>query len=152
MSLFFMFLAACAVYMAKAWAWEVARFPIITGVLLFFFCSIDFILGLFVPEKEPKEALDILVTKDIEPHVVFRRTMEIYAWIVAFFLSILLLGFQVGIFLFVFLYQRYVGREGWFFSLLFAAINWFFFYGLFCWLLHLPFPNGIIMKWMGLNL
>jgi hypothetical protein len=37
------------------------------------------------------------------------------------------------------------------FSSVFTLTVWVFFYGLFDQLLHLPFPDGLIQVWTGLN-
>jgi hypothetical protein len=42
------------------------------------------------------------------------------------------------------------GKDGWIFSLVFTAIVWSLFYGLFDQLLHLPFPDGWLLTWFGL--
>jgi hypothetical protein len=60
-----------------------------------------------------------------------------------------LLGFPIAVPLFVLLYLRLQGREGWIVSLAMTAAVWGVFYGLFNRLLHLPFPAGWLVTWLG---
>jgi tripartite-type tricarboxylate transporter receptor subunit TctC len=71
-----------------------------------------------------------------------RRTLRAAGWIGGFFLGIVLLGFPLAVPIFVLLYLRREARESWIFSLVFAAVVWAAFYGLFVATLHLPFPSG----------
>jgi len=48
------------------------------------------------------------------------------------------------------LYLRLQGGEGWIMSLVITVIVWVVFYGLFDALLHLPFPAGWLLAWLGL--
>jgi hypothetical protein len=81
--------------------------------------------------------------------VSLRRTALAAAWILGFFAAIVLLGFPIAVPLFVFLYLRLQGREGWLFSLVFTAAVWASFYGLFDRLLHLPFAEGWLITWFS---
>ena len=61
----------------------------------------------------------------------------------------LLLGFQIAVPVLVFAYLKLQGKEGWIFTTVFTAAVWAFFYGLFDLLLHLPFPPGVLLEWLG---
>ena len=63
-----------------------------------------------------------------------------------FFAAIALLGFPVAVPLFLLLYLRLQGGEGWVLSLLLTAGVFAAFYGLFDRLLHLPFPQGWLLQ------
>lgn len=151
---FFVFLSAFAIYMAKDWRAEVARFPLVSAIFLFIFSSVDLLIILFIPEKKVETAIDFqsLAGEGIEPSVIFRRTLEIYGWMLGLGFLIVFFSFYIAFPLFVFLYVKVVGRYGWVFSLLMGAIIWVFFYGLFDRTLHLPFPDGLILEWVGLSL
>ena len=79
-----------------------------------------------------------------------RRTANIGAWIVGLFVAIWMIGFNIAIPLFVFLYLKVESREKWWFSLLFAGVGWAFVYGLFIRVLHIPFPEPQLFLWLGL--
>ncbi|MBI4528812.1 MAG: tripartite tricarboxylate transporter TctB family protein [Deltaproteobacteria bacterium] len=79
-----------------------------------------------------------------------RRTLNIFGWIFGFFFGIWFVGFAIAVPVFVFLYLKVRGGEGWGISLGLTACAWFAFWGLFTWLLNLPFPDGQLMVWLGL--
>ena len=74
-----------------------------------------------------------------------------FAWILGFFAAIVLLGFPIAVPLFVLLYLKGQGREGWVLSIVMTVAVWGLFYGLFDRLLHLPFPAGWLLTWLGFS-
>jgi len=96
------------------------------------------------------KAADFKLTQDQPPEVARRRTFIAATWIGGFFVFIVLLGFPIAVPLLVLAYLRVEGKEGWFFSSVLALIVWSAFYGLFERLLHLPFPPGWLLEWLGL--
>jgi hypothetical protein len=50
----------------------------------------------------------------------------------------------------VFSYLKLQAKEGWLLSTVYTALLWAAFYGLFDILLHLPFPAGWLLEWLGL--
>jgi putative tricarboxylic transport membrane protein len=77
-----------------------------------------------------------------------QRTLGITAWILGFFAAIWLLGFAVAVPLTIFLYLKAGAREHWPISIALAFVGWLSFYGLFDYLLHVPFPEGQFFIWM----
>lgn len=76
-----------------------------------------------------------------------RRIGVAVAWMLGFFAAIALLGFPIAVPLFLFLYLKLQGGEGWLLSIVITAVAWGAFYGLFDRLLHLPFPAGWVLTW-----
>ena len=150
LSLFIMGLSAWAIFAAMAWPWKAALFPLVIGIPVFCLAGAEFVLALFRSGAEG-QAMDFQLSEHLPKEVVVRRTLAIFSWILGFFFAILLLGFPIAIPLFVFLYLKFQGREGWLLSLLLTLMAWGFFYGLFERLLHLPFPAGWIQAWMGVQ-
>jgi TctA family transporter len=70
-----------------------------------------------------------------------KRTREILAWILGFFLSLWLLGFPLGIPLATFVYLKLAARESWLTSIVVTAGAWLFIVGLFGHFLHFVFPD-----------
>lgn len=89
-------------------------------------------------------------TQTVDSSVAQRRTLNIFAWIFGFLVSIWLLGFSLSVPIFVFLYLKVRSREGWILSLLLTGAAWLLFWRLFDRLLHLPFPEGQLFAWLGL--
>ena len=90
------------------------------------------------------------ITSSLEPAVVRSRAVSIVAWILGFFLAIWLLGFVVAVPVASFLYFRFAGGEKWAISILLSVAAWACFYGLFDYLLHLPFPEGQLFQLVGI--
>jgi hypothetical protein len=132
---------------ATAWPWKAALFPLVIGIPLFCLAAAEALWTLFgASPAEADEARDfqLSIGKD-----TVRRTLVASGWILAFFAAIVLLGFPIAIPLFVFLYLKLQGREGWVLSSVMTAAVWGVFYGLFDLLLHLPFPAGWLFSWLG---
>jgi hypothetical protein len=147
-----MILSGYGVIAAWAWPWKAALFPLSIGIPVFCLATAEVLWVLLgrTAGGERGETRDFQIFSDLPQDVILRRTAVTAAWIVGLFAAIVLLGFRVAVPLFVFLYLKLQGKEGWLFSALFTAAVWFFFYGLFDWLLHLPFPDGWILTWLGL--
>jgi hypothetical protein len=124
-----MLVSAYGVIAAWAWPWKAALFPLAIGIPLFCLAAAELAWVLFGSAARGE-------SKDL------RSTALAAAWILGFCAAIVLLGFPVAVPLFVFLYLKLQGREGWVFSAVFTAVVWAFFYGMFDRLLHLPFAAG----------
>jgi TctA family transporter len=70
-----------------------------------------------------------------------KRTREILAWILGFFLALWLLGFPLGIPLATFIYLKVASREGWLTSIVVTAGAWAFIVGVFGHFLDFIFPD-----------
>ncbi|HWO41430.1 MAG TPA: tripartite tricarboxylate transporter permease [Candidatus Eisenbacteria bacterium] len=73
--------------------------------------------------------------------LVRRRTLIITGWIVGAFAAIWLLGFGVAVPITILLYLK-AAEERWLISIALAFFGWLGFYGIFDYLLHVPFPQG----------
>jgi hypothetical protein len=135
-----------AVFAATAWPWKAALFPLVIGIPLFCLASTELLWTLFgaAPEGAPNE---VELSTDTEAR---RRVLRVAGWMLAFFAAIALLGFPVAVPLFVFLYLKFQGGEGWIMSVVLTVAVAAVFYGLFDALLHLPFPEGWLWSWLGL--
>ena len=83
---------------------------------------------------------------EIAPQMAYRRTLRIIGWTFGFFVAIWLLGFSVAVPLTMALYLK-AAREKWLITVTMALISWVFFYGLFDYALHVPFPEGQLFVW-----
>jgi hypothetical protein len=149
LSILLMMVSGYGVVTATAWPMKAALFPLVIGVPLFCLAAAEALWTLFgAPPAEAGQAKDfqLSVGKDTA-----RRTLAATGWILAFFAAIVLLGFPIAVPLFVFLYLRLQGREGWVLSIAMTGAIFAVFYGLFDLLLHLPFPAGWLFAWLGLG-
>jgi hypothetical protein len=146
LSALIMIVSGYGIIAATAWPWKAALFPLVIGVPLFALAAAEALWTLFGTDPASDEARDfqLSIGKD-----TLRRTLAAAGWIFAFFAAIVLLGFPIAVPLFVFLYLKLQGREGWGISIAVTLGTWGVFYGLFDLLLHLPFPAGWLFAWLG---
>ena len=145
-----MVLSGWAVASTFTWPWKAALFPLVIGIPVFCLAAAE-VLWVIFGATERSDSPDFQLSRHLPPRVMLRRTLTGMAWIVGFFVAIVLLGFLIAVPLFVFLYVKLQGREGWGGSLVLALVVWGVFYGLLDRLLHLPFPDGWIQSWIGLG-
>ena len=74
--------------------------------------------------------------------------LEIWGWILGFFAAIHIVGFLAAVPLFVFSYTKSYGG-GWLLSAALGAMSWGFVYFLFDVLLHVPWPEPLIVSIMS---
>ena len=143
------------VYMAQDWRLQARLYPYAIGIPMLILAIVQVILDLKgVKAKQSSDAtpMDFQFTKDVDPIVARKRAITMFAWLLGFFLLIWLVGFPIGIALMMFAYLKFQGRESWTLSILLTVIAWLCFWGLFVRLLHLPFPDGLVFTWLGIEL
>jgi len=127
--------AGYAVFAAKGWQWKAALFPLAIGIPLFCLAAIEIAWTLAAKE----------VSEEPAPNPALP-----WAWMIAFLALIVLLGFPIAVAVFMLVYLKLQAKEGWLFSIVLTAAVWGAFYGLFDMMLHLPFPAGWLLEWLGL--
>lgn len=143
------------VYLAQDWRMQARLYPWVIGFPMIILAAIQVIFDLKgVQAKQSSDAtpMDFQFSKDIEPVLAKKRTIVMFSWLFSFLLGVWLLGFPIAIPLMMFTYLKFQGGEPWKLSIGLTVIAWGFFYGLFVRLLHLPFPEGLILTWLGLEL
>jgi hypothetical protein len=145
------------VYLAQEWRMQARLYPWAIGIPMVILAIAQVILDLKgVKAKQsddgaPPTPMDFQFTKDIDPATAKKRAIIMFSWLFGFFALIWLLGFPIAIPLMMFAYFKFQGGESWVLSTTLTVIAWLFFYGLFVKLLTLPFPEGLIITWLGLN-
>lgn len=144
LSLAIMAVSAYAALSALVWPLKTALFPLVISIPLFVLGAIETFLNW---RSGPRFA----VTKDFQrppaevpASAAGRRALVAAGWILGFFFVIGLVGFLVAVPIFLLAYLRLQARESWIFSIVFTAVVWGAFYGLFDYLLHLPFGSGLL--------
>jgi hypothetical protein len=150
-SLFLAIVAAYAVVSASSWPLKAALFPLVMGIPLLVLALVQLVFDL-QGKTDPAEgpAMDLAPSADVAPELAHRRTIAIFAWMAAFIVLVLLIGFPLAVPIFMFCYLMLQSAVGWWRSLALTAGAWGFFYGLFERLLHFPFGPGLIQTWLGL--
>lgn len=145
------------VYLAQDWRMQARLYPWAIGIPMVILAIAQVILDLKgVKAKQsddgaPPTPMDFQFTKDIDPVTAKKRAIIMFAWLLGFFALIWLLGFPIGIPLMMFAYLKFQGGESWVLSITLTVVAWIFFYGLFVKMLTLPFPEGLIITWLGIN-
>lgn len=128
--------AGYAVFAARGWQWKAALFPMAIGIPIFCLALIEAIWA-FRGEDGPEEPAP-------------RGIALPWAWMIAFLALIVLVGFPIAVAAFLLIYLKVQAKEGWIFTIVLTALVWGAFYGLFDLMLHLPFPAGWLLEWLGL--
>jgi hypothetical protein len=137
--------AGYGLFAASAWPWKAALFPLVIGIPLFALAAAE-ALWTLLGGAAAKSDIEVALTT--EP-AARRRILVVVAWILGFFAAVVLLGFPIAVPLFLFLYLKLQGGEGWVISIAVTAAVTAAFYGLFDALLHLPFPAGWLFAWLA---
>lgn len=124
------------------WPFKTALFPIVVGIPVLIFAAIDLCINLFGKNTEKDAGIDFKLSKGSDEKLQTRRTLAIFAWIIGLFLLVLLVGFPIAVPLFLFLFLKIYGKEGWIITIISTAIAWGVFYALFVRLLNVPFADG----------
>lgn len=150
MGLCLMVISAGVIITALKWPFKTALFPVVIGIPVFFMAMAEFFLGLFGKgeSREKTSTVDFKLSESVDQALANQRTISIFLWILGFFFLILLVGFPIAIPIFFILFLKLKGKEGWKTSIGLAAVAWLCFYGLFIWLLHIPFMEGWIIMWI----
>jgi hypothetical protein len=133
-------------YEAREWRMQARLYPMAVGIPMLILAIIQVILDLKGVERKQADAapVDFQFAQSVEPVLARKRTLNIFGWLLGFFIGIWLLGFTVMIPLMVFAYLKIQSGEKWWLSITLTVIAWAFFWSLFIWLLNLPFPDGVI--------
>jgi hypothetical protein len=142
------------VYMAQEWRMQARLYPWAIGIPMLILAIVQVILDLKGIKAKPSSdatPMDYQFSQVTDPVLARKRTITMFSWLVGFFFGIWLLGFPIAIALMMFTYLKIQGRESWVLSIALTVIAWIFFWGLFVKLLTLPFPEGLIVTWLGIG-
>ena len=142
-----MILAGYGIFAATGWPWKAALFPLAIGIPLFCLAAVEALWTLFGSAQTGRNEMEVALTTAPGAQ---RRIPVAVAWMLGFFAAVVLLGFPLAVPLFLFLYLKLQGGEGWLLSIGITLAVTALFYGLFDALLHLPFPSGWLLDWLGL--
>lgn len=138
-----------AVYTAGQWQYQARLFPWSIGIPAVLLCVVQLGLDLFrIGDSEDGDDLasimDLPVDRGVPVSVVVRRAANTFGWIGGFFFVIWLVGFIITVPLFVFFNLRFQAHETLSVSLIYTGGMLIFLLGLFHFILHIPWPAGVI--------
>jgi len=149
LSIVFAGISLAVVIKAAGWPFKTALFPIAIGVPVFLMALAEFFINLIQKGEGVGDAAGFdfkLSDGDVDSRTALRRTIHIMGWIFGFFALILLIGFPIAIPLFFLVFYKIYGKENWKISISLSAFAWGGFYGLFIWLLNVPFREGLLFS------
>ncbi len=136
------------VYTAAQWQYQARLFPWVIGIPVLFLCVIQLGMDLFSTSDGKEDDLtglmDLPVDRGVPVSVVVSRAANIFGWIMGFFLVIWLVGFIITVPLFVFFYLKVQAKESLTVSIVYTLGILVFLLGLFHYVLHIPWPSGVI--------
>ena len=139
----------------EAWfsiRWEDERaaiFPLMIGVPSLALALVAFGQELLqIMRQKGTVAIPTETESLLEPGLIRRRAISIIGWTLGFFLGIWLLGFHTAVPVLTFLFLKVGARERWPITIGLTVLSWIFFYGLFDYVIHLPFPKGELFLWL----
>jgi putative tricarboxylic transport membrane protein len=155
--LFALFFVALFIYVLREAYFEIlpmeeraALFPLVIGVPCLALALLAFGQELFnTLRRDADKTTAAEINAPIETAVARDRVFTIVAWILGFFVAIWLLGFVIAVPVASFLYFRLAGGEKWSVSVPLSLAAGAIFYGLFDYILHLPFPEGALLAWLN---
>ncbi len=138
-----------AVYTAGQWQYQARLFPWSIGIPAVLLCVVQLGLDLFrigdsADGDDRAGMMDLPVDRGVPVSVVVRRAANTFGWIGGFFFVIWLVGFIITVPLFVFLNLRFQAHEKLSVSLIYTGGMLIFLLGLFHYILHIPWPAGLI--------
>ncbi|MBI2087850.1 MAG: tripartite tricarboxylate transporter permease [Deltaproteobacteria bacterium] len=135
---------AMALWQSKAFGFRAGLFPWTIGFPVLALAIAQ--LGLELLGRVRMSGLESGLEVELPKSVVYQRTVGIIGWILGFFVAIWLLGFSVAMAVTTFLYLKAAG-EKWPITIVLTVLIWTFFWGLFDYSLHIPFPEGLLFVW-----
>jgi putative tricarboxylic transport membrane protein len=126
-----------------------ALFPLVIGIPSLLIALYVTVKEFFTSSRQLTVEVDPLASEPkIDPVLARQRTASIIFWIFAFYLAIWLFGFTGAAAIATFFYLTFGAGEKWPIAVALGAAGWLFFFGVFDYGLHLPFPEGAIFEWM----
>jgi len=141
---------AWGLWESRRFAFRAGLFPWVIGFPLLALAIVQLSLDLRGTERGPARSLHDF-GPEIPSSVVFRRTAGTFGWIIGYLAAIWLLGFTLGGTLSTLLMLKVANREPWPLALAMSAGIWVFVYALFDRTLHVPFPPGRLLLWLGVS-
>ena len=141
------------VWEAQGWRLQARLYPLVIGIPMIALAVINIVQELRGPKKEAASntPVDFQLTQTVEPAVAVRRTLNMLSWIVGFLAGIWVLGFSITIAGMTFGFLKIQNKEGWRMSLVLTASAWLVYYVVFERTLLLPFPEGQVFLWLGIE-
>jgi putative tricarboxylic transport membrane protein len=135
-----------ALWQSRKFGFRAGLFPWVIGFPVLLLAVIQLVLDFTGRTRFKTEGIGI--GPELSKQVVYNRTFSICSWTIGYFVAIWLLGFSLAVPVTTVLYLKIAGKEKWPITLILSFIAWAFFYGLFEYGLHIPFPDPALLGWL----
>lgn len=144
------------VWEAGEWRLQARLYPWAIGIPMIFLALLNIVQEFRGPREKEEDAArntpsDFQFTQPMDMSVAVRRTITILSWIVGFLAGIWLVGFSITVAAMTFGFLKIQSKEGWPMSLILTASAWLVYYIVFERTLLLPFPEGQVFRWLGIE-
>lgn len=139
------------VWDAREWRMQARLYPWTIGIPMIVLAVVNLVQELLGRDKsgDPNAGpSDIQFTQTGDRRTTVLRTLTIIAWILGFIAGFWLFGFSITIAVLIFCFLKIQSREGWALSVILTAGAWLIYWGLFEYMLRLPFPEGQVFLWL----
>ncbi|MEE9550295.1 MAG: hypothetical protein V3W08_07850 [Candidatus Binatia bacterium] len=128
-----------AIFLAKDWPMDARIFPLLIGIIGALLAITALITQFTIGSA------NALIRTD---RVHVERELTTFGWILGFFVSVGLVGFQWGLPAAILVYLKFEGKVGFLLSIVYSAVCWGFLYAA-SGFLHLPLYGGLIFgRWL----
>jgi putative tricarboxylic transport membrane protein len=135
-----------ALWQSRKFGFRAGLFPWVIGYPVLILAFIQLLLDLTGRTRFKSEGIGF--GPELSKQLVYNRTLSICSWTIGYFVAIWLLGFSLAVPVTTILYLKIAGKEKWPITLILSFIAWAFFYGLFEYGLHIPFPDPALLGWL----
>lgn len=97
----------------------------------------------------PKRVLDLGLPDDVDPETVVERSNAAFLWLTAIILGFVLVGFQLTVIVFTFVYMRVMARASLLVSAIYTAASWVLIFVVFEAMISIPWPRPLLLFLWG---
>lgn len=143
--LFIIGVASMGLWVTRTWPYETALFPKITTYAILIFA----LLSLFVELRKKKKKGETATASILKPGVA-KNAVNNFGWLAGYVIGTWLLGYIIASLLYVFLYIKVKGKQGWLTAILVTLGAFLFLEVVFVILLKIRLLPGVLWSWFGL--
>jgi putative tricarboxylic transport membrane protein len=141
---------AWALWMSRGFGFRAGLFPWAIGLPVLALALVQLVLDLHGLRASSASSVRKREGEaELATHIVYRRTASIAGWVLGFFVAIWGLGVTMAVPVTTLLFLKVGAGEKWAISLLCTVGLWLLVYGLFIYTLQIPFPEGMLWRWVG---
>ncbi|MFQ5852588.1 MAG: tripartite tricarboxylate transporter TctB family protein [Candidatus Binatia bacterium] len=144
----------------SAWEWPFATrlfpltigIPVLTVALAQLLREVYLVVRGNIKEGKYREEHihDIPVDRSVPTALMAARAGGFFGWAAGLFILVLLIGFKVAVPVFLIAFLKYYSRASWPLTIVLVASVLALLLGLFDQVLHVPWPKGVMERWLGL--